>query len=623
MHPPPKQTAEIISSYWGDYIWPIIPYSRYQVIEELEKKADEARCMTIALSKLTEVYELGLSVDSGLGWLAGPDISDRAKLFKAKPKVFGTKYLAPDTKVVERQQKWDSIVYRLRDALDQSYSRGSGRQVFLVPGEDPLNQTELLPIFGVEAAAPAQHVEPTPRLVLPNEKSPEARSTGILFSTALLPSDLTTAQMEWLMETEWAQRAFLASYCLALIDNSATFQHVRTLTISRLSSRYLVVLERQDIWAALPALDTLTVLVSADWRTVEKSAEGFITTPQLHPSFATIQFRGFLSACVMNNKNITTLRVGWVGGGEHAPGMCARNKHVLPAPVMDLGELKDGMAYDFPILIMLYIHNLTFENCWFTPIALKELISKMKFTALQTLTLDSVSLTADPRSTDVDPPSRADLILQTSVWPIGPHYAVLYPNNTVACYGDGGFSVPKNPYQRGLLVKCNNPPDPNSTAYLARKPRQGSWGDVIEATTPGETLAYKKYLNAIKDALDGPPARNRPGSLTTITFASCGYVRLVNIDERDFNQDAVGPTMTGPPPCLQKRFEELSRVMMSNSADAYLGQVVPSLVKHEQEILQNGFGMRLGWEGEIKWENLEDGQPEGGRGRFSGVVGVV
>ena len=48
--------------------------------------------MAEALSYLTNVRELGLSLDSGLGWLHGSDQSDRAKTAKGKSKVFGARY---------------------------------------------------------------------------------------------------------------------------------------------------------------------------------------------------------------------------------------------------------------------------------------------------------------------------------------------------------------------------------------------------------------------------------------------------------------------------------------------------------------------------------------------------
>ena len=630
LNPPAKQIYEDFYSFWGNYIWPLPHYSRYEAVAGLEQKADETRCMTTALSKLTEVYELGLSVDSGLGWLAGPDVSDRAKLFKQKPKVFGTKYAVPDTEEIGRREKWANVNRVLIDALGGAYQNHLlNPQFALVPGPDPLTQTKMPGLFEVNVKPPplvdTQKHYRNPRYLRPNDVQSDTKAdTSGVPSEFLSPAALTMAQKEWLLETEWAQRAFLSSYCLALIDNSATFQHVRTLTISRLSSRYLTVLQRKDIWVALPKLDKLTVLVSADWRTVLKHPAGLVSTPAIQPSDATGQFRDFLATCVMNNKNIKTLRLGWVGGGECAAGMYARNKHVLPSPVMDTGDGRDGLAKELTVLIMRHIQHLTFTNCWFTPKALKTLVVKMKRAALHTLTLDSVSLTGDPKAsagaTDNQAANPRAGQLNPALWSTNPHCIYLGVNGQLSFYENGGFGVPAEAEVAGPST-ANQYPNPNSTAWLGRSnPRFGSWGEVIDSITLGETIAYKKYLHAFNHKDEEPPRSRSSGTLTRINFVSCGYVRLINMGD-SFRQQDIGEIVSDPPPCLHKRFVELMRVMMACHGDVFLGQIVPSLASNEQELLQNGFGMRLGWgDDESKWENIEDGQPEGGSGRFSGSV---
>ena len=62
--------------------------------------------MSAALSNLTGVVELGLSIDSGLGWLNGPDISDRARTLREKPRIFGKSQRLPDTSTQQRQTEW-------------------------------------------------------------------------------------------------------------------------------------------------------------------------------------------------------------------------------------------------------------------------------------------------------------------------------------------------------------------------------------------------------------------------------------------------------------------------------------------------------------------------------------
>jgi len=635
-NPPVKQISEKICSFWGNYIWPLPNYSRYDAVAGLEKKADQTRCMTAALSKLTEVYELGLCVDSGLGWLVGPDVSDRAKLFAQQPKVFGAKFAVPDA-TAERRRTWDTINRSLIDALKKASPRLAGmKRIALVPGPQVLTQTGLPPVFGddnfmVETTMNFQ----SPRVYQDQQRIPGSMGRFRETTTAaqtnatkpLLPAKLTDAQKEWLLETEWAQRAFLSSYCLALIDNSAIFQHVRTLTIPKLSSRYLALLQRTDIWAALPKIDNMTILVSPDWRNVVKSAEGTVNTPDLFPSDATEVFRSFLLTCVLNNDNIKTLKIGWADGGERAPGMWARNKHVLPAPVMNIYEGPDALTLVIPVLVLPHVQRLTSTNCWFTPQALKNFFNDMEEAALETLTLDSVSLTADHKAASSIPADNAnahdmdherDPIIRFR-WSIGTHYVCVGLNGALCFYANGGVVVTAEDAEDAGLGIREQPTDPTSTAWLRRSPRKGSWADVIDTVTPGETLAHQKYLRAIIPSDEVPVPRQR-GNLARINFNSCGYVRLTNADAT-FHQHDIGRVVGGPPPCLESRYDWLEGVMLQCRDDHFLGQIVPSMVAYEKALLKHGFGMQMGWgDDEAKWESLEDGQPEGGSGRFSGSV---
>lgn len=591
--------------------------------------------MTTALSKLTEVYELGLCVDSGLGWLVGPDVSDRSKLLAQKTKVFGTKFAVPAA-TAERRRTWNTVNRLLPDALVEAFPKLAGmKRIALVPGPSVLTQTGLPPILEDDSFV----VQTRMHLLRPFLYEYQLRNPDLLTSedttTAaqdsatkpLLPAKLTDAQKEWLLETEWAQRAFLSSYCLALIDNSAVFQHVRILTIPRLSSRYLALLKRTDVWDALPQVDSITILVSPDWRNIIKSPEGTISAPDLLPSDATELFRSFLETCVRDNENIKTLKIGWADGGERAQGMCARNKHVLPAPVMDISEGPDALTLVIPVLVLPHVQRLTFTNCWFSPQALKDFFNGMEESALEALTLDSVSLTADHKAASSTPAIGAignDMSHERDPnvrfrWAIGTHYVCVGPNGALCFYANGGLVVTAEDARTAALRERERPIDPNSTGWLRCCPRKGSWTDVIDTVTPGKTLAHEKYSRGIIPSDDLPAPRQR-GNLARINFNSCGYVRLINADTT-FHQHDIGRVVGGPPPCLQGRFDQLEEVMLQRPEDHFLGQIVPSMVAYEKALLRLGFGMQLGWgDDEAKWENLEDGQPEGGSGRFSGSV---
>ena len=82
------------------------------------------------------------------------------------------------------------------------------------------------------------------------------------------------------------------------------------------------------------------------------------------------------------------------------------------------------------------------------------------------------------------------------------------------------------------------------------------------------------------------------------------------------------------PQFLVRRAGDLVGVMMSREKDELLGSINSVCGDEEVEVLTTGFPMTVGrgcWGIEIEdirraKECLEDGQPEGGTGRFSGIV---
>ncbi|KAL8720009.1 MAG: hypothetical protein Q9225_003054, partial [Loekoesia sp. 1 TL-2023] len=336
-----------------------------------------------------------------------------------------------------------------------------------------------------------------------------------LESEQLVPNDLTADQEEWLMEMQWAQGAFLSSWCIAVLDNPNVFHSLRTFNIANLSSGFLSSLQRDDVWHALPNLENLTVLVSPDWRQVLKDPQGIVSTEQILPSSAQHLFCKFLSALFGRNKTIKSLKIGYVGGGEHAPGMFARNQNILPAPIMSFLTPQSGITIE-DTLYLPYIEHLTLVNCWLTPTAVKTFFAEMRGTRLRTVTFDSVSLTADINASP-------DLAL------FGLHGMI---DSTVAA-------------RRNMWI--NN--DPVS----------GSWSNVINTITPGPGIAHARHTHG---KLDEKPPLPATTALRSITFNSCGYVRLTNMPASDLNQSALPEGIAGPPHCLRKRYQDLEKKML-------------------------------------------------------------
>ena len=616
---PKKGKYEHHTTFWGPYKWPHPFYSRYEIVEGLEKKADEFPCMSLALSYLKEVRELGLSLDSGLGWIAGPDISDRARIFQEKPRVFGHSHPFHD---LDAKVEWASKLHEL--GLHHKSYHIDGKTINSDEGPVPRNAYGLyecivhlgsgqsfLTFSDCDGSTNSGHenlifggsnlsVIPSSPRFTPNplhhiHNLEHGTKDSPFKSASLVPNNLTTAQKEWLLETEWAQRAFLLSYCMALTDNSLTFMNVESLTIAKLSSRYLAALQRDDFWKALPNLKSLTIKVSADFRDIQKTDSGVVEAPDIMPSKAAIPFYNLIEGHIANITSIKTLDLGYFGGGEHEVGIFGRNQHVLPAPLYDFSTHSNS---DIPSILSLpCVEHLTLMNCWIAPATLISLVHDA-MPKMRTLTLNSISLTTHYVGNEREPSP-----LENGVFSVPNGFPRLYDPEIGNLWQNRGYT-----------------PDPNAQRtpnhWLVTGGRKGSWRDVIDKITPGPTIDLLRYAYQHMDV--APKMRTSP--LERIDFVSCGYVRLPN--QQGLDQDGIAEVVIRPSVApLEKRAMDLIPVMMHRNTDLLLGQIVPSLAQEELDIFRDCFPMTIGWgDNNIKYHNHEDGQPTGGSGRFSGRV---
>lgn len=629
VRPPVKGRFKIFDAFFGSYKWPHPDYRRFELLCGLEKKADEHRYMSTALSNLQGVQVLGLCIDNGLGWLSGPDISDRAQVFKQKTTIFGARQSEMEAKLREGDEMWEGIVRSLRPEDGSNY-RAEGETI--CHGELPMTQNEhgfyqaivyprrsnprveffyrpdttgrpfVFQGVNITSAQPATLAPPPIDLLDLSQGNKETPFTN----APIVPNKLTVPQKEWLMETEWAQRAFLSSYCMALTDNSFTFRHVHTLSIAKISSKHLGALERDDFWMALPQLTKLVMNVAADFRAISKDDSGEVVADDIDPSKATIQFFRLLNTYISKVKSIDTMILGYCGGGERQTGIYGRNKHVLPAP---LADYTNNNVFDrsFKRLLSLpYVRHLTLTNCWIAPPILKTFVSVTSHAKLRSLTLDSVSLSAhsgDPDATQPDP-------LQNGVYasPVG------HPLRFVSDPHLGNFFVQRDSYADPANA---DPVSGSLDSWVRTASRVGSWADVIDSISPGPTLDLVRYAFRY---LEDPPPRLKAVSLEAINFISCGYVRLVNQPADSFDQSCLPEVTNSPPQCLRKRARDLMPVMMHRKTDYLLGQIVPVLPDLDDSVLWTGFPMTIGWPDEEGLDALEDGQPMGGDARFTGKV---
>ncbi|KAJ8109608.1 hypothetical protein OPT61_g7330 [Boeremia exigua] len=435
--PPLKSVTEQKTSFWGNYEWPFEEYRRFDAVAGLESAADETPRMKTAFSELTKVKELALSVDSGLGWLNGPDLSIRARILQTLPSIFGSRQYVPDRRTQAQREFWSHIesmhacagedvrlasLFRLEGSRFMSEAQEAGLAASVQPSQPFLDvhiPHAAIPhdATDITLSQPLGDAEMLERHVLTSSST----NAGVLFtsttlqqcdatqtSSPVVPAKLSRAQKEWLLETEWAQRAFMSSYMLSVIDNAATFASIHTLNISSLSDRYISLLNRADFWDALPCLKNVCLMVIPGWRTVEKDEAGFVETPRVDPTGHVDTFRGLLEAQVISRPKISRLEIGYTASGEHAEGLYARNKLLMPAPVLPLrvrleadpalppvetATMQDANMIQRFLLRFPHLEELTLRNCWITPSALLQFVKAHDGCALKRLNLKSVSLT--------------------------------------------------------------------------------------------------------------------------------------------------------------------------------------------------------------------------------------
>lgn len=684
--PPIKSDQEAITTFWGIYRWPFKKYNRYVQLEGLEETADETRTMAKALRFINNSKELALSIDGGLGWLAGPDVNAKIHPAIEKAVVFGESKFRPEDKSPLMRPS-----QRLKSSLPPS-SIMTNATFSTVAAISEANDDTAIPIFirilreaGYEGDDLAQSVrtlmesegvmapsisptssftssigelpEITPNLNL-RPAEPYVRSFGhedvrmdrmamalrqamadhVDSSSSenanchpLKPNDLTNAQKEMLLETEWAQRAFMQSYAIAVIDNPTTFRGIETLSIARLPSRHLAILRRGDFWTCLSQLRKVSLAIVPDWRDLIKRPESWVDDVRLPPSQAISGVYQLLKDHIEPRESIKVLHFEWLCGGEEAPGLFARNQHILAAPLVPQAmDMVNGTSLAVPILTLPYVEHLTLKNCWMSPHILGRFVNTLRQQALKTLAFHSVSLSAPaPRNAQPGPAHmhhpqhhiihQANANFQVQVMQLQPNQAGGAINFGAAFHMQQALLPHIGALQPHAQVQGQpgglNQAAPATFSWLD-PPRVGSWAHLIDKTTPGETLASLRYA---RDLGPEPPAPE-PTKLKKIMFNSCGYIRLL----LDFDQ-----TMLDPPNpaaadthAVAKRRSEIEQYMMKPQEHT-LGVIINYINEDEVRTLESAWNLRMGWGKSNKIlavQSVADGIRAAGQGRFRGKI---
>lgn len=725
---PAKNSMQTQQAWFGQFDWPASQYPRYEEIKQLEDLVDNNNpLLNNVFSQLGSVWELGLSIDSGHGWLEGPDISDMA-LFDIRQKK-GSKVLGS---MHENEHVWQAysrdeyFKWAQQNAINETLSaiasgtdedeavveitsrmavreRASFTDVTSQPDYDPYSHTGGLAPADAAGRANVQPpaLPPAPFLTVghpqqlaqtfaqatnwqtqggpgsglrsrPRSRSsranPEmfkkqkkrraqkmplqwpiifngynlAAETGGLQTAvrsrvadprafSMFPGSLTEAQAQWLMETFWAQKSFMIAYTNAVITNERRLGNVRVLNIAKISSGLLPSLAQPKFWAALPQLRRLKLLVAPDWRVEHHPHSAFIQKSlRTSPLNAVGKLAALLRDFVCALENLSHATLGWVGGGEHAVGILARNQHLLPAPIITEAHewITDHDPKQRPdprnMIKFDHIRDLTFENCWFSPCMLTTFMDKSKDTSLHTITFDSVSM--------------------------------------LARHHTGTGEVPMTTI--GNNLRCKH----SEEDWLHEQiPPSATWVQTLDRITPGSTMLDRKYDVDLIDRDETPqPIRAFRGHVQKIVLKSCGYARIENVKTSQFNQaelvtqpgwpadaslqqrEAVLRGFATVDPALgsqhrstitarygtpgKEQREDSDRqivgpLMLRKCYDPAredwqgLGTLTQCVHPVEKRILEQAYGMEFGWGNTLeRWAAVEDGKLEGGTGRFSGVI---
>jgi len=576
---PAKQVStKHVEAYHGGYAWPPPGYSRFSRLAKLESSADETPRMTAALATLVNVREIGLSLDSGLGFLGGPDRSDYDMVFARPLPVFDEGSTAQRPHADGATQFWSSLRQsRQSFASDTNFAEEGILACFFnddsselpTVSDNAFDDSAFWPTvkaYGILGStklnAPVRGILYTARYSV-SEDSEQSRHVP-----PISPRNLTDEQKQWILETGWAQSAFLDTYILALTDNTQVFHQVTKITISKMSSGLLSKLNHSVFWDALPNAENVTLLVSPDWRTVGKDDAGDATLPEIDPSCAIDVFRGVVHRVSLLGK-IKRLRFGYTDGGEYGKGMCGRNNNLMPAPITAKGQL---LAEHPDVLSLDHIEDLTLVNCWITPQMLKYLTTLPTFASAtdKFLTFDSVSLTANTK------------------------------------------------YERTDAFGINI----DGTVHTFR---EGCWPTIINDLAKLVQLTIPE--SDIRDPHENPTALEQDFNAAPyrkITLNSCGYTCLAT-PAGVFDQTGLQLTdpATGLSPSMVFRFRTkqlISQMLTSN--DTFLGRILTSMPTSEVAVLKL-WGLQIGWpEGQGEAAKF-DGLLEGGAGRFSGCLQTV
>ncbi|KAG6008804.1 hypothetical protein E4U21_003833 [Claviceps maximensis] len=658
--PPVKPTQEAIPTFWGIYRWPHQNYCRYTDLASLEETADETLGMKAALRCLTRVHNLGLNCDAGLGYLRGPDTraqkgagqqpvfstanwrqQNRSSLMTYEPGITVSNVDSPATD--QMQSPYSQMLISRKKILEKMVSEAGYATSQIEDAIQVLLDTEgvalsNLNLGGRSAAVADDTADPdSPQL------SPDPITAEDLANYALIPTRLSQAQKEMLLELEWTHRAMIQSFVLAMVNNAVTncFNNVTTFTVAKIPSCHLHIFCRDDVWKAIPSLKNLSLGVIADWRKVKVTGPGCVEDSAVSPVASVSKVFQLLNNYVGQYRNIESIHFEWICGGEFGPGSYQRNAFILPAPLYHRPALmalatvaKRGTS---KLLQLPYVKHLSLKNCWSSPHIFFQAIREFALASLQKLELESVSLSGPPTTIPQAP-------LPQPIVPSVDQESIM----TALALFDGDVSGSEDAYetiadsdfnvlmQYGLVELVGALGASNyQTSKDLDQPDLLSWAGFIDHFSPTikvrnlvtkergqpmdtRTLALK--TEAVREYIPHVHKLNEDEKryhLKHLYFRSCGYV---TVDTPFLNSAAILPDG-------HERLSVLSDneliSLMQECKDKLLARISPFMKREEKAIL-TAFGMTFGWASAYEEDVIADARHEGvlrpGQDRFNGSI---
>ncbi|KAH9909854.1 hypothetical protein F4778DRAFT_20873 [Xylariomycetidae sp. FL2044] len=563
---------------WGIYRWPLQETS-YEFLDNIMRSLNSSSGIFNIMRQLKQVKEFALSCNGLLGYLNGPDVNASAP--SRLRAVFGDPHkgqiVQEPAAPIDFDTSWsyDYLIQGLLDAgVKQENVESTAATLLTTQG---IQQDQLTHEFRERCPLPGSNGTTRYRkLKCDCCKGREGR-------LRIQPDMLTDAQKRLLLQCMSVHQVLIQSFTLAIVNRAPSFQNLTTIKIASIPSFHLHLLLRHSIWS-IQTLEEVSLAVIPDWRHLNMRSAHWIEENQVYPTSAMPKVFQLLHEYIGIQKHIKRLHFEWLCGGELAPGHLHRNRDILPAPFLkDHRKVMDSSPAN--LLILPYITSLSLKNCWFTPHVFFRIVRAMATINLDTLELETVSLSGPPNELKVED---------------------------------------------SLLL-----PPPSLGILPLRQPRNLSWAHVIDMLTPGETIRER----ICERDYGYSPNLKKHLKLRRLIFKSCGYVFVP--DQRFISSHRFTDALRASVAILQRDINgvDLAKQVLDRgvvrtlacfdhfaqvSTDRHLASITKSDDRHEELAMKVVFGLRYGWKDFYDQDLIElakeDGIPHPGNGRFSGTI---